>query len=148
MYSMWLNAQEQAVWRGYLTMTGRLQTAMNRQLQRDHGLSLADYDVLVALDESPGCRVNDLGGHGGWELSRVWHLFRRMRERGLVEGREADDDRRAAIVELTASGRRALAAAAPGHAELVRTVVCGAMTPAESRAIGQWVTRVAARLAP
>ena len=148
MYSMWLNAQEQAVWRGYLTMTGRLQTAMNRQLQRDHGLSLADYDVLVALDESPGCRVNDLGRHLGWEQSRVSHQLRRMRDRELVERRDADDDRRAAIVELTASGRSALAAAAPAHAELVRTVVFDGMTPAESRAIGQWVTRVAARLAP
>lgn len=148
MYSMWLNAQQQALWRGYLTMTGRLQTAMNRQLQRDCGLSLADYDVLVALDESPGCRVNDLGRHLGWEQSRVSHQLRRMRDRALVERRDADDDRRGAIVELTVQGRAALAAAAPAHAGLVRTVVFDAMTPAESRAIEQWVTRVAARLAP
>ncbi len=146
MYSMWLNAQEQVLWRGYLTMTGRLQAVMNRQLQREGGLSLADYDVLVALDEAPGCRVNDLGGRLGWEQSRVSHQLRRMRDRALVERRDADDDRRGAVVELTAQGRAALADAAPAHVELVHSLVFDGMTPAEARAIGRWVTRVAGRL--
>lgn len=148
MYSMWLNASEQALWRRYLAMTGRLQAAMNRQLQQEHGLSLADYDVLVALDESPGCRMNDLGEHLGWEQSRVSHQLRRMRDRGLVDRRDADDDRRAAIVELTAQGRAALAAAAPAHAELVRALVFARMTASELRAVDRWVTGVLARLGP
>ncbi|KAA0110894.1 MarR family winged helix-turn-helix transcriptional regulator [Mycolicibacterium sp. P9-22] len=148
MYSMWLNAREQALWRRYLAMTGRLQAAMNRQLQQEHGLSLADYDVLVALDESPGCRMNDLGEHLGWEQSRVSHQLRRMRDRGLVDRRDADDDRRAAIVELTAQGRNALATAAPAHAELVRTVVFAGMAASELRVVDQWVTGVLGRLGP
>lgn len=146
MYSMWLNAREQTLWRGYLTMTGRLEAAMNRQLQQECGLSLADYDVLVALDESPGCRMNDLGQHLGWEQSRVSHQLRRMRDRGLVDRHNADDDRRAVIVELTAQGRDALTTAAPAHAELVRTVVFEGMTAAQLRAVDQWVTGVLARL--
>jgi len=145
---MWLNAREQALWRGYLTMTGRLEAAMNRQLQQECGLSLADYDVLVALDESPGCRMNDLGQHLGWEQSRVSHQLRRMRDRGLVDRHNADDDRRAVIVELTAQGRDALTTAAPAHAELVRTVVFEGMTAAQLRAVDQWVTGVLARLGP
>ncbi|KRD07127.1 MarR family transcriptional regulator [Mycobacterium sp. Root265] len=148
MYSMWLNAREQTLWRGYLTMTGRLEAAMNRQLQQECGLSLADYDVLVALDESPGCRMNDLGQHLGWEQSRVSHQLRRMRDRGLVDRHNADDDRRAVIVELTAQGRDALTTAAPAHAELVRTVVFEGMTAAQLRAVDQWVTGVLARLGP
>ena len=145
---MWLNAREQTLWRGYLTMTGRLQAAMNRQLQQECGLSLADYDVLVALDESPGCRMNDLGAHLGWEQSRVSHQLRRMRDRGLVDRHNADDDRRGAIVELTDRGRAALVAAAPAHAELVRTVVFEGMTAAQLRAVNQWVTGVLTRLGP
>ena len=145
---MWLNAREQALWRGYLTMTGRLEAAMNRQLQQECGLSLADYDVLVALDESPGCRMSDLGQHLGWEQSRVSHQLRRMRDRGLVDRHNADDDRRAVIVELTAQGRDALTTAAPAHAELVRTVVFEGMTAAQLRAVDQWVTGVLARLGP
>lgn len=145
---MWLSTQEQRLWRGYLAMTGRLQAAMNRQLYQECGLSLADYDVLVALDESPGCRMNDLGDHLGWEQSRVSHQLRRMRDRGLVDRHNADDDRRGAIVELTGQGRAALAAAAPAHAELVRTVVFEGVTPAQLRAVDQWVTGVLDRLGP
>lgn len=148
MYSMWLNSREQTLWRGYLTMTSLLQAAMNRQLQQECGLSLADYDVLVALDESPGCRITDLGERLGWEQSRVSHQLRRMRDRGLVTRHHADDDRRAAIVELTARGRGALAAAAPAHAELVRAVVFDGMTDTQLRAVDQWVTGVLARLGP
>lgn len=148
MYSMWLSAREQALWRGYLAMTGRLQAAMNRQLQQDCGLSLADYDVLVALDESPGCRMNELGDQLGWEQSRVSHQLRRMRDRGLVDRHNADDDRRGAIVGLTAQGRTALAAAAPAHAELVRAVVFEGMTADQMSAVEQWVTGVLDRLAP
>jgi DNA-binding MarR family transcriptional regulator len=148
MYSMWLNAREQTVWRGYLTMTGRLQAAMNRQLQQECGLSLADYDVLVALEEAPGCRMNDLGEHLGWEQSRVSHQLRRMRDRGLVDRHNADDDRRAAVIELTEHGRTALATAAPAHVELVRTVVFEGMTAAQLRAVDQWVTGVLGRLEP
>lgn len=143
---MWLDAREQALWRGYLTMTGRLQAVMNRQLQQDCGLSLADYDVLVALDESPGCRMNDLGQRLGWEQSRVSHQLRRMGERGLVDRRDADDDRRSVIVDLTERGRRALATAAPAHVELVRTVVFEGVTDAQLRAVQQWVSGVLGRL--
>lgn len=145
---MWLNAREQTLWRGYLRMTGRLEAAMNRQLQQECGLSLADYDVLVALDESSGCRMNDLGEHLGWEQSRVSHQLRRMRDRGLVDRHNADDDRRAVIVELTAQGRDALTTAAPAHAELVRAVVFEGMTATQLRAVDQWVTGVLARLGP
>lgn len=146
MYSMWLNAREQTMWRSYLEMTGRLQTAMNRQLQQDCGLSLADYDVLVALDEAPGCRIADLGARLGWEQSRVSHQLARMRTRGLVRRRGADDDRRAAVVDLTADGRTALRAAAPAHAALVRAVVFDGMTESQASAVQQWISAVLGRL--
>ncbi len=146
MYSMWLNAREQTMWRSYLEMTGRLQTAMNRQLQQDCGLSLADYDVLVALDEAPGCRIADLGARLGWEQSRVSHQLARMRTRGLIRRRGADDDRRAAVVDLTTDGRAALQAAAPAHAALVRAVVFDGMTESQARAVQQWISAVLGRL--
>lgn len=146
MYSMWLDDEQQRLWRSYLAMTGRLQAAMNRQLQGDCGLSLADYDVLVALDEAPGCRVSDLGARLGWEQSRVSHQLARMRERHLVGRRGADDDRRAAVVDLTAAGRAALADAAPAHAALVRAVVFDGMSETQARSVQRWLSTVLARL--
>ena len=146
MYSVWLTDDEQRVWRNHLTMTARLQAAMGRQLQADCGLSLADYDVLVALDERPGCRISELGERLGWEQSRLSHQLSRMRARGLVERRGAADDRRAATVDLTDDGRAALTSAAPGHAELVRALVFEGTSAAQLRALDGWTSQVLTRL--
>jgi len=141
-----LSEDEQRVWHNYVVLTGRLQAVMNRQLQQDHELSLADYTVLVALEERPGCRISELGDRLGWEQSRLSHQLTRMRTRGLVERVGADDDRRAATVELTKQGAAALRVAAPQHAELVRAVVFDGMSAADLRALERWTSRVLDRL--
>ena len=146
MYSMWLTEEQQRIWRGYLTMASRLQTAMHRQLQQDCELSLSDYDVLVALSERGPQRVNELGEALGWEQSRVSHQLRRMRGRGLVNRHGNDDDRRGATVELTSDGQGALEAAAPGHVELVRSVMFDGVSPAQLRALTAWIELVTSRL--
>jgi DNA-binding MarR family transcriptional regulator len=146
MYSVWLTEDEQRAWRNYLTMTSRLQAAMNRQLQRDCGLSLAEYEVLVALDERAGCRISELGERLGWEQSRLSHQLTRMRSRGLVTRSGSSDDRRAATVDLTPTGRQALDTAAPGHAELVREVVFDGIPAGDLEAIGRWTSGVLDRL--
>lgn len=143
---MWLSEEQQRAWRNYLSMSARLQVEMNRQLQRDCGLSLADYDVLVALDELAVCRVNELGERLGWEQSRLSHQLRRMRTRGLVDRRGADDDRRGATVELTDAGRTALQAAAPAHVDFVRDVVFAGVSATELRALNGWTSQVLSRL--
>lgn len=145
MYSMWLTDDQQQLWRAYLAMTAGLQAAMNRQLQADCGVSLADYDVLVALSERGAMRMFELGALLGWEQSRLSHQLRRMRERGLLERRGSDDDRRGATVELTPAGTSALASAAPGHAALVRQVVFDGMSAAELRALRSLTRRVLQR---
>jgi DNA-binding MarR family transcriptional regulator len=143
---MWLSEDQQRVWRNYLAMSAKLQMEMNRQLQRDCGLSLADYDVLVALDERDACRVNELGDRLGWEQSRLSHQLRRMRSRGLIERHGADGDRRGATVELTDAGGSALASSAQGHADLVRDLVFDSIGPAELRALDGWTSLVLGRL--
>lgn len=146
MYSMWLSAEEQRVWRGYLAMVNELEVAMNRQLQRDCGLSLADYEVLVALSERGAQRMFELGEALSWEQSRLSHQLRRMRDRGLVSRQGATDDRRGATVELTDAGRAALRTAAPGHAALVRGVLFDGMPAARRKALSEVIDTVRERL--
>ena len=64
----------------------RLRYEMNRQLRRDSGISLVDYDVLVALtSESTGTMaLSDLAIRIGAERSRVSHQTRRMAARRWV----------------------------------------------------------------
>jgi len=57
----------------------------------DAGLSLGDFDVLVALSEAPGQRLRafELAAVLEWEKSRLSHHVRRMEQRGarLARGR-------------------------------------------------------------
>lgn len=147
MYSVWLTSEEQRVWRRYLTVSSRLQTAMHRQLQQDSELSLADYDVLVALSERGPLRINELADVLGWEQSRLSHQLRRMRGRGLVVRHGTGDDRRGASVELTEGGVAALRTAAPGHVALVRETVFEGLSPAQLRAFDAVLATVLERLA-
>jgi DNA-binding MarR family transcriptional regulator len=146
MYSMWLTEEQQRIWRAYLTMASRLQTAMHRQLQQDCELSLADYDVLVALSERGPQRMRELGEALAWEQSRVSHQLRRMRGRGLVARHGSDDDRRGATVALTDNGRAALRAAAPGHAELVRSVVFDGLSATQLKTFESVLDRITSRI--
>ena len=107
----------------------RLGYEMNRQLQADSELSLADYDVLNALSGVPGecMQVSALAAQIGWERSRLSHHARRMESRGLVHCDLATQDRRATEIKLTPDGRRAIVEAAPGHVDLVRHLFFGGL---------------------
>jgi DNA-binding MarR family transcriptional regulator len=142
-----LTDEQQRIWRSYLAMVSRLQAVMNRQLQRDCGLSLSDYDVLVALSERGPLRIYELADVLAWEQSRLSHQLRRMRDRGLVVRHGSDDDRRGATVDISARGRAALRSAAPGHVELVRATVFDGMSAAQLRAFGSLTQTVLERLA-
>jgi DNA-binding MarR family transcriptional regulator len=118
----WLSATELRAWRAFMSVQMRMNYEMNRQLQGDNDLSLADYHVLNALTEAPGGRlqVSDLAALIGWERSRASHQLRRLCERGLTERAPSQDDGRATDATLTKAGREAIDAAAPGHVALVR----------------------------
>ena len=118
----WLSASELRAFRAFMSVQMRLNYEMNRQLQSDTDLSLADYHVLNALTDAPGGRlqVSDLAALIGWERSRASHQLRRLCERGLAERIPSEDDGRATDATLTKAGREAIRAAAQGHVALVR----------------------------
>ncbi len=103
-------------------MGSRLDERLNRQLQRDSGLSSADYEVLVNLSEADEGRLRafQLGALIRWEKSRVSHHLTRMEKRGLIAREECPTDGRGAYVVLTPAGRAAIDTAAPLHVEEVR----------------------------
>jgi hypothetical protein len=58
----WLNAEEQRSWRAWVAAVLLLPDQLSRDLQRQHDLTLADYEILVWLSESPDLqlRMSDL----------------------------------------------------------------------------------------
>ncbi|WP_148615028.1 MarR family winged helix-turn-helix transcriptional regulator [Nocardioides rubriscoriae] len=130
--SPWLSAAQQQAWRHWIALGTSLPAALNRALQ-ESGLSLSDYDVLVALSEADDrrLRVGDLAARLAWERSRLSHHLRRMEGRGLVAREECTDDGRGAWSVVTAAGLAAIRTAAPAHARLVRELVFDDLTTAE-----------------
>jgi DNA-binding MarR family transcriptional regulator len=126
---VWLRRNELRTWLAYMRLQQRLGYEMNRQLQADSDLSLADYDVLNALSGVPDecMQVSALAAQIGWERSRLSHHARRMESRGLIQCSLATHDRRATEIRLTPDGRRAIVAAAPGHVDLVRRLFFGGL---------------------
>jgi DNA-binding MarR family transcriptional regulator len=121
----WLDERQQRAWRGHLAVQARLTAELNRRLQADAGLSLADFDVLVALSERDGApmRVQALAEALQWEKSRLSHHLTRMQRRELVDRQDCPDDARGAFVVLTPVGRRTIEQAAPAHVEAVQALV-------------------------
>ncbi|MBE3008144.1 MarR family transcriptional regulator [Microbispora sp. NEAU-D428] len=144
----WLDADEQRAWRAYLRMQGRLTARLNRQLQADSGLSLADYEVLVQLTDREEGRLRpyELQRDLQWEQSRLSHHLTRMQRRGLVTREECADDGRGAYVVISEEGRRAITAAAPGHVETVRRLFFDGLTREQVTALERLAADVLERL--
>lgn len=120
----WLDDDAQATWRAFLAVHDELSRHLERGLQRRSGLSRQDFAVLVQLSEAPSgtLRPGDLCRALSWEQSRTSHQLGRMERRGLVERRPCSEDGRGALVSITADGRDAIVAAAPGHVRDLRAV--------------------------
>jgi DNA-binding MarR family transcriptional regulator len=144
----WLDEGEQRAWRSYVQMHGQLLARLNRQLQADSGLSLADYEVLVRLAEASDGRLRPFELQRGlhWEQSRLSHQLTRMQNRGLVSREGCTDDGRGAFVVLTERGRHAIEAAAPGHVDAVRRLFFDGLTRDQITMLGQLSSQVLNRL--
>ena len=118
----WLDDRQQQVWQAYLHLNQHLYATLEQQLVRDSGLSGSDYKVLHPVSRAPGglLRARELCTEIGWDRSRLSHHLSRMEKRGLVAREECTEDGRGLMVRLTVAGRKAIEAAAPGHAENVR----------------------------
>src|SRR5258708_14114757 len=101
-----LTPGQQRAWLAFIRLRLRLTYEMNRQLQAEANLSLADFDVLNALRYEPEGRtqITALAIRIGWERSRLSHHLRRLEGRELVELRTAPTDRRATEITLTDEG--------------------------------------------
>ncbi|RJK94353.1 MarR family transcriptional regulator [Vallicoccus soli] len=136
------------MWRAYLVMRRDLDGVVDRQLAQG-GLSTADYALLVPLSEAPEgvLRARELGRDAGWDRSRLSHQLRRMEQRGLVERFDCETDARGTMVRLTAAGRDALTASAPGHVETVRRYFVDLLSPEEVAVLESVARRVSAAIA-
>ena len=129
----WLGADEQQAWRSFLEATQLVFDELDRQLQRDAGLSHADYEILARLSEAPGSRMrmSELAERALFSRSRLSHAVVRLEEGGLVLRETCPTDRRGTFAVLTARGHDVVEGAAPGHVAAVRRMVFDRLGPSQ-----------------
>lgn len=134
----WLTTAEQRVWRGYLLASAQLTELLDADL-RQYGLDLAEYEILVALAESPGrqLRMSELAEAVHQSRSRLTHTVSRMENQDLVERVSCPSDRRGVWAQLSDQGQALLEAVAPRHVDRVREHFVDPVSDADLAALGR-----------
>lgn len=126
-----LDAGEQQVWRAFLRTNAWIYDELEHDLRGRSNLSLVEYGILVHLSEAPSqrMRMRHLADSVIVSKSRLSHQVARLERDGHVRREHCDDDRRGFWAVLTEDGHKALARAAPGHADRVRDLLFDRLTP-------------------
>src|SRR6266536_4252945 len=104
-------------WRSMLRAHATLMRRLDTDLERETGLSLADFDVLAQLAEAHGeLRVTELADRALISRSGMSRRVARLANEGLVRRDKAGSDGRGVVVALTEAGIARLAETAPVHA--------------------------------
>lgn len=135
----WLTPDEQASWRAYIGATTLLTAALDRDLQRQAGIPLSYYEVLVHLSESPErtARMSALADRTFSSRSRLSHAVGMLEERGWVRRLPFAGDRRGQLARLTDEGLAALEAIAPAHVESVRRLLLDPLSAEDFAELGR-----------
>jgi DNA-binding MarR family transcriptional regulator len=147
--TQWLTEDEQRSWRAWLSASLLLNDRLSRELQAQHGITIADYEILVRLSEAGAdrrLRMSELAESTLSSRSRLSHQIDRMEKAGLVERQSCDDDRRGSFAALTEQGWQTLVEVAPDHVDSVRAHLVDQLTPAEFTALGNACRKVADHL--
>ncbi|MBP2705433.1 MarR family transcriptional regulator [Microbispora sp. RL4-1S] len=133
----WLNAEEQEIWRIYMTACNELSAHLDRQLRRDSGMPVAYYEILVCLSEAPGrsMRMSRLAELCRSSPSRLSHAVAALEKAGWVSRCLSETDRRGWVAQLTDAGFAALENAAPGHVTAVREHLFDVLSPGQLEAL-------------
>jgi DNA-binding MarR family transcriptional regulator len=104
-------------WRALLQAHATLMRQLETDLEKETGLTLADFDVLAQLALAGGeLRMTELAARALISRSGMTRRVARLVEEGLVRRANADADARRVVVALTDTGVARLTETAPVHA--------------------------------
>ncbi|HJC85885.1 MAG: MarR family winged helix-turn-helix transcriptional regulator [Corynebacterium sp.] len=135
----WLSDEEQCLWRKWLAASRRIDSELARDMQRQSGLSMSDYEVLVNLSEAPDyrMRIAALADALTWDRSRLSHQISRMIKRDLLTREACESDGRGAFIVLTQTGLSTIQQAAPGHVDSVRRLMIDRLDEQQAADLGR-----------
>lgn len=106
---------ELRLWLRMLSCTNRVSSEVRARLRAEYGVTLPRFDLLAQLDrERDGLRLGELSRRLMVTNGNITGLVGRLVAEGLIR-RDADADRRAAVVRLTPHGKATFRRMAQSH---------------------------------
>jgi DNA-binding MarR family transcriptional regulator len=139
-----LSARELAAWRGMLATHATMIARLDAELEREHGLPLTSYEVLMYLADAEGqrLRMGELADRLLLSRSGITRLVDRLEGQGMIRRERCKDDGRGFNAVLTEAGRRKLDAARPAHLNGVRRHFLDRLEAGELDALGALWSRL------
>ena len=136
-------------WRLFFESALALVDVLDAELERDAGIPLRWYDVLVHLEETPdGLRMNELAERILYSKSGFTRVVDRMEEAGLVRRVRPEDDRRSILVVLTDQGGETLERARRLHRDGIDRHFSQHLAAVDVKALTRALEKISAHARP
>jgi DNA-binding MarR family transcriptional regulator len=134
-------------WRTFLYAHAQVRRQLERELQAEQAMGLAEYEVLLFLAYSEGrrLRMSELADMLAVSRSGATRLVDRLEADALVERVSCDTDRRGQWAQLTDAGYQRLRRASPTHLRGVAEHFLDRIPPAELESLNRILDRVVER---
>jgi DNA-binding MarR family transcriptional regulator len=143
------SAERLRAWRLYFESALALIDVLDAELERDAGIALRWYDVLVKLEEMPdGLCMNELAERILYSKSGFTRVVDRMEEAGLVRRVRPQDDRRSILVFMTEEGRSTMEHARRHHRHAIEEHFSSHLTDSDIKALIRAFEKVSVHARP
>ncbi len=120
-----------------------LQYAVRQQLQAEGDLSYVQFEVLATLaDADRPLTMTELADGVVYSRSGLTHQAGLLEKAGLITRTASPHDQRATVVDITRAGRNRVQKVLPGHIEVVRDLLYGALSDSDVQTLGDLMSRV------
>jgi DNA-binding MarR family transcriptional regulator len=146
----WLTEEQTRSWIALAGMMVWLPSALDAQLQRDAGISYAEYQVLSWLSMSPArtSRMSTLAEVANVSLSHLSRIAVRLESRGWLRRTPDPVDGRATLASLTDTGWDKVVATAPSHVAEVQRLIFDNLTTTQTHQLHEIGTQVLKAVKP
>jgi DNA-binding MarR family transcriptional regulator len=131
-------------WVSFLRAHAAITRELSVQLQREHGLTLNDYEVLLHLSHSEGgmLRRVDLAERVLLTASGITRLLEGLERAGFVRKETCDSDARVSYAKLTDDGAAKLREAAVTHLRGIDELFVGRYSGSELATLAELLARL------
>jgi DNA-binding MarR family transcriptional regulator len=131
-------------WVSFLRSHAAITRELSAQLQREHGLTLNDYEVLLHLKNAEGWRMRrvDLAESVLLTASGITRLLEGLERAGLVCKETCSSDARVVYAKLTEEGAETLRVAGVTHLRGVEELFLGRYSGSELATLAELLSRL------